>query len=214
MYTSLIDRKGYHRDQLDLNKQLLDDSSQILLFNGDNFLTDSENLYFSLEQLTPVKEYLSKPIYLGQHQQKNYFAFYPTKNHDYFNNLNQQDLRKVALNLDDFQSALLFYCQGLLSWHINHSHCSKCGDKTLMIQSGHARKCQNLACQSQHFPKIEPAVIFLVINHTKSSPQILLARQKSWNEKKFSVLAGFVEAGESLEDAVKREAYLGLSLAL
>jgi NAD+ diphosphatase len=207
MYSSLIDRKGHLRDKGDSNNHDLDNTCKIILFSGRHFFIQPDDLFFTLQQIEPVKACLSEPIYLGEYEKINYYGFYTIKENQFFDTLNQQGLKDISTGLIDFESALLFYCQGLLLWHIRHPFCSRCGSQTRVTQSGHARRCVNLDCNTQLFPKVEPAVIFLVLNQQMQETRLLLARQESWEDKRFSLLAGFVETGESLEDAVKREAY-------
>ncbi len=115
------------------------------------------------------------------------------------------DIRKAALNSSDFEAMLLIYSKGLLNWHIKNTFCSCCGNPSDFSSAGHARKCRNQTCQQVHFPKIEPAVIFSIETQIEKKNSILLARQALWPEKRFSVVAGFSEVGETLEEAVKRE---------
>lgn len=116
------------------------------------------------------------------------------------------NLRKASLTISGFHLGLLYHSQGMINWHKNHPYCSKCGNSTRMTHSGHERKCNNPGCNRSHYPKIDPAVIFSVVNNTGAESKILLARQAGWDEHRHSVLAGYVEPGETLEDTVKREA--------
>ncbi|MGB0496018.1 MAG: NAD(+) diphosphatase [Kangiellaceae bacterium] len=120
------------------------------------------------------------------------------------------DSRSLASSSDSNKLDIIFYTQGLISWHFNHQFCAKCGSETKSNNSGHSRLCLSSTCSKEHFPRIEPAVIFSICNkasNTHPEDRILLARQNSWPEKRYSVIAGFVEHGESLENAVVREAY-------
>src|SRR5262249_47246584 len=78
-----------------------------------------------------------------------------------------------------------------------------CGSATESVDAGHVRRCSNAACATQHFPRTDPAVIMLVTDGDRA----LLGRQRSWPAGQHSTLAGFVEPGESLEDAVAREVF-------
>lgn len=88
----------------------------------------------------------------------------------------------------------------LLGWHRLEPHCSACGSRTRMVKGGANRRCPG--CGRIHFPRQDPAVIVAVLD---SDDRILLGRQPLWDQGRMSVLAGFVEAGESLEQAVYRE---------
>ena len=207
MYSSLIDRKALQREKSNLCQDVLNDSCRILLFHERGFLIQPDSIYFSIETIEMFRSHLSEPIYLGEYENQSYFGFHSLDKHEHFDTLVKKDLREISITLDRFESALLFYCQSILTWHVRHPFCSRCGSHTKITQTGHARRCQNAECNTQHFPKIEPAVIFLVLNHQQPETRLLLARQESWEPHRFSLLAGFVETGESLEDAVKREAY-------
>jgi NAD+ diphosphatase len=98
---------------------------------------------------------------------------------------------------------MLAYARGLMHWHARHRFCGVCGSPTESAEAGHVRRCTNPACAAMHFPRTDPAVIVLVTDGSRA----LLGRQKSWPPGMHSVLAGFVEPGESLEDTVRREVH-------
>jgi NAD+ diphosphatase len=102
--------------------------------------------------------------------------------------------------LGDRDAGLLVHAFGLENWHRTHQFCSRCGQPSEPTAGGHVRKCP--ACATEHFPRTDPAVIMLVVD---PRDRALLGRQPSWPEKRFSTLAGFVEPGESLRQAVIRE---------
>lgn len=112
-------------------------------------------------------------------------------------------LREVAPLLSQAEGALLAYAGGILSWHRRHRFCGVCGGETRSTQGGHVRVCANESCGEQHFPRTDPAVIMLVTD----GDQALLGRQAAWPGRVYSTLAGFVEPGESLEEAVRREVH-------
>ncbi len=111
------------------------------------------------------------------------------------------DLRSVGPVLSRRDGALLAYARGLVHWHSRHGYCGVCGGPSESAAAGHLRRCANPACKAEHFPRTDPAVIMLV----EDGGRIVLGRQKIWPPGMHSVLAGFVEPGESLEDAVRRE---------
>jgi NAD+ diphosphatase len=119
-------------------------------------------------------------------------------------------LREVAPLLSQSEGALLAYAGGILSWHRRHRFCGVCGSETRSTQGGHVRACTNENCKEPHFPRTDPAVIMLVTDGERS----LLGRQGSWPANVYSTLAGFVEPGESLEEAVRREVYEETSVEL
>ncbi|GAA3682450.1 NAD(+) diphosphatase [Nonomuraea antimicrobica] len=109
-------------------------------------------------------------------------------------------LRQVGGLLGDRDAGLLVYAVALEAWHATHEFCPRCGARTTVQAGGHVRVCPQDA--SQHFPRVDPAVIMLVRD---ADDRCLLARGPQWPEGRLSILAGFVEPGESLEAAVVRE---------
>jgi NAD+ diphosphatase len=115
-----------------------------------------------------------------------------------------RDMRGVGQLLSHQEGALLVYARATIQWHLRHQFCGVCGSATISQESGHMRKCTNSDCAAQHFPRLDPAVIMLVHD---GGDRLILGRQKNWPPGQHSVLAGFVEQGESLEDAVAREIF-------
>lgn len=113
------------------------------------------------------------------------------------------DLRAAAMELDPFTAGLAAYTRALIFWHQRHRFCGACGAPTTVTQHGHRRQCTNPRCAIDHFPRTDPAIIVLVT--ADEGERALLGRQASWPTRRWSTLAGFVEPGESLEDAVRRE---------
>ncbi|MFI6456544.1 NAD(+) diphosphatase [Streptosporangium amethystogenes] len=109
-------------------------------------------------------------------------------------------LRQVGSLLGDLDAGLLVYAVALEAWHSTHEYCPRCGSRTEVRAGGHVRVCPK--DDSQHFPRVDPAVIMLIHD---DDDRCLLARGPQWPEGRLSVLAGFVEPGESLEQAVARE---------
>jgi NAD+ diphosphatase len=111
------------------------------------------------------------------------------------------ELRRFAGLLPRDEAALLAYARGMHFWHSRHRFCAVCGSPSLAEEAGHLRRCTNATCAATHFPRTDPAVIMLI----HAGDHCLLGRQKAWMPGMFSTLAGFVEPGESLEEAVARE---------
>ncbi len=109
------------------------------------------------------------------------------------------ELRPLASQLPAQDAGLLAYARALSLWRSTHRFCSRCGHTLHAERAGHARACR--ACGYQSFPRIDPAIIVLVQNGDRA----LLGRQAGWPQGRYSTIAGFVEPGESLEDAVRRE---------
>ena len=116
-----------------------------------------------------------------------------------------RELRDAGPLLDADAGAMLAYARAITYWHARHRHCGDCGAATLVAEGGHLRVCGDKACGQKHFPRTDPAIIVLVLHHIGAVERCLLGRQAGWPETLFSAVAGFVEPGESLEDAVVRE---------
>jgi NAD+ diphosphatase len=114
-----------------------------------------------------------------------------------------RDLRAIGPLLGRQDGALLAYAKGIMHWHARHLFCGVCGSATAAAEAGHVRRCLNAACAASHFPRTDPAVIMLVAD----GEHCLLGRQAIWPAGMYSTLAGFVEPGESLEEAVAREVF-------
>jgi NAD+ diphosphatase len=95
--------------------------------------------------------------------------------------------------------SILAQARSILHWHFANSFCAKCGSATVMQDAGYRRHCN--ACNTDHFPRTDPVVIMAVCHGNKT----LLGRQASWPENMYSTLAGFMEPGETIEAAVRRE---------
>ena len=125
-----------------------------------------------------------------------------------YTNIRFDDLRAIGPSLFvKNEGALMAYARGLSHWHENARYCSRCGHTLHSINAGHIKCCSNSDCHYQTFPRTDPAVIMLVTQPaTDNSPALcLLGRSPQWPVGVFSTLAGFVETGESLEQAVQRE---------
>jgi NAD+ diphosphatase len=112
------------------------------------------------------------------------------------------NLREVGVLLSDRDAGLFATVQGLANWHASHRYCPSCGAVTEPDQAGWTRRCAQEGME--HYPRTDPAVIMAV---TDASDRLLLARSPHWPQGRLSVLAGFVEPGESLEAAVAREVF-------
>ena len=109
------------------------------------------------------------------------------------------ELRSIMTQLTPREAELVATAKALLQWHRSHGFCAACGARSQMAQGGWQRSCP--ACGAQHFPRTDPVVIMLV-THGNS---VLLGRSPGWPEGMYSLLAGFVEPGETVEAAVRRE---------
>jgi len=110
-------------------------------------------------------------------------------------------LREISMRLEAQAAALAAFAKAIISWQDHHRHCGVCGARNRLIEGGFVMVCANHNCEHRSFPRLDPAVIVLV-HHEECA---LLGRQAKWPNRLFSTIAGFVEPGESLEDAIYRE---------
>lgn len=120
------------------------------------------------------------------------------------------DLRRASVDMDAKHAGVLAYAKALHYWQHRHSFCGACGSPNQLRSSGHKLVCSNEECARPSFPRIDPAIIVLVTHEDAC----LLGRNANWPPKRFSTLAGFVEPGESLEDALVREVFEESSVRL
>lgn len=109
------------------------------------------------------------------------------------------ELRTVMTRLNARDAELIVTSKAMLSWHRSHRFCAKCGQESEMRQAGWQRTCP--ACNTPHFPRTDPVVIMLITHGNR----VLMGRSPGWPDGMYSLLAGFVEPGETMEAAVRRE---------
>ncbi|WP_147383175.1 NAD(+) diphosphatase [Pontibacter oryzae] len=181
--------------------------ARVLVVNNNlNLLlpTQDEAAILSAVEAEALADHAQVRVYLGSEGKVPYFALG-------FSELSPvlvpepytfHDLRQTALHLPKEQSALLAYARGIVHWNICHAFCPDCGGPTHSTYAGHVRQCSHEACQKQHFPRTDTAVIVLI----SEGDACLLGRQQVWQPGMYAVIAGFLEPGETLEQAVAREA--------
>jgi NAD+ diphosphatase len=106
---------------------------------------------------------------------------------------------KIMGSLADNEAPLFAAAVSLGRWHGTHPHCARCGSRTETIRGGWSRRCP--ICEAEHFPRVDPVVMMLV----EHDGNVLLGRQPHYPPRRYSALAGFLEVGETIEDAVRRE---------
>jgi NAD+ diphosphatase len=111
------------------------------------------------------------------------------------------ELRRIMTRLTPRDAELAATARALFSWHDSHRFCAKCGAPSKMVKAGWERHCAT--CNSPHFPRTDPVVIMLITRGNKT----LIGRSPGWPEGMYSCLAGFVEPGETIEAAVRREVW-------
>lgn len=144
-------------------------------------------------------------IFLGLFRNQPAFAVAISRERDApFEELGEfKDLRFLGTVLPPDEANLAAHARAIVLWHGTTLFCGKCGSASQPCSGGNTRRCCNPECNQEIFPRTDPAIIVLVA----AGDRCLLGRQSSWPEGRYSTIAGFVEPGESLEDAVRREVY-------
>ncbi len=166
----------------------------------------SKAVFLTYEDFSTFSSPQDSCIFLGIHNKIPYFAkdinadesalILSKKTSAAFHNL-----RSLIALLDSRDGELLTLAGFMSYWHARTQYCGKCGNKTKSLNAGHVRICQNESCKESYFPSMDPAVIMLI----SSGERCLLGRTKAWRKGMYSTLAGFVEPGETAEEAVVRE---------
>lgn len=111
------------------------------------------------------------------------------------------ELRRIMTRLSPLDAEAAATARAILGWHVSHRFCAACGQESRMCRAGWQRDCP--ACHTSHFPRTDPVVIMLIT----WGNSVLLGRSPGWPEGMFSLLAGFIEPGETMEAAVRREVF-------
>ncbi len=190
--SSPLDRNANNRTKPEfIAKRRTDSNTHVVQIAGDAVRMDNDRL-FTLNDAPELEA-----IYLGE----------DPKGHAWFARATEPSEALVPIrslmiegSLSQERLSILAQARSILHWHESHGFCAKCGAKSLMADAGYKRVCPS--CQTEHFPRTDPVVIMAV----RHGDQILLGRQASWPPNMFSALAGFMEPGETIEQAVAREA--------
>ena len=190
-------------DKKEFDKLLDESNSLFLIFDGANIIVDEVNrkYLFSLDSFKNYDVNKEEIVLLGTFENITYFAF--TLKLELKDPLSKIPIREfVSLDyIDENKFGILAQAVSVLNWHNSHQFCSSCGDKTSMIKAGWRRDCDS--CKKEHFPRVDSVVIMLVT----FGEYCLLGRGPHFKEGRYSCLAGYVESGETLEDAAKREVF-------
>jgi NAD+ diphosphatase len=205
---SALDRASARRRDADwLERRLADPDSRLLpVWRGQNLLHEAETPAAALLSWAEAEPLLGGPAQvalLGLIAERAHFVLDLSHRAEppQLPGTRFADLRSVGPIIERNQGGLLAYARGLAYWHQRHRFCGVCGSPTESREAGHLRRCIDPACAAEHHPRTDPAVIMRI----EHEGRILLGRQKQWPPGMHSVLAGFVEPGESLEDTVARE---------
>jgi len=181
-------------------------TSVMLIREGEVAMRGDELLFMSPVQLPDVEL-----AFLGQLDGINYASVLVDVTEDFAlpADCEWQPLRAVGVALNDRDAGLSVTAIALSNWHKNHQRCSRCGETTFVTNAGWVRQCPTDG--SEHYPRTDTAVIMLIVD---DADRLLIARQAIWKPCHFSVVAGFVEPGETFEAAVAREAFeeVGISV--
>jgi NAD+ diphosphatase len=205
---AFVDRSGEMRKDTDwLNEALIHPETRFVPVCGDHCLVGGDPLQLALLRRDQIEIYLDahNHIFLGLFRGKPAFAVaIAVDDSPPYPELGEfQDLRYLGSVLPADEANLAAHARGLVLWHASQQFCGNCGSSARPDAGGNSRRCANEACGREIFPRVDPAIIVLVAD----GDRCLLGRQTSWPEGRYSTIAGFVEPGESLEDAVRREVY-------
>jgi len=215
MYTHLpLDRCSNQRSNKQWLKKVFNDEDTrfCLINNGENLFTQDsalKALFIHRNILENVS--INSCIFLGKEQNHAIFALdcnklNPTDLASFTARGQWLDLRQATSSISSQDAAILSLAKALVYWHNTHLYCGKCASLNQLVEAGHARRCTNNQCHNMTFPRTDPAVIMLVESlFDDGIPRCLLGRQEIWPQGMYSTLAGFVDPGETLEQAVRRE---------
>src|ERR1700688_513291 len=188
---------------------LADERSRVIpVWNSRNLIAEGDTpraAYVGLSQVPPERRNANDLILLGRLGDTSFFAYEIESSEPpiLLPATRFEDLRIMAAVLPIDEAGLLGYARALISWRRRNRFCGTCGARTLPAKSGHVLVCSDPSCRHEQFPRIDPAIIVLVSDGERA----LLGRQASWPVGRYSTIAGFVEPGESVEDAVTREVF-------
>jgi len=206
---AFVDRIGERRKDPDWLARAIDDpDSRFVAVHGDRCLVGGEPPAARLlerAQVDGLVEPLEELVFLGLFHDRPAFAFgVDAAEPPPFADIGEfMDLRRIGMLLPADGANLLAHARAMIIWQRTQLYCGSCGSPTRPDAGGNMRRCGNTDCGRIQFPRVDPAVIMLVVR----GDRCLLGRQPSWPAGLYSTVAGFVEPGESLEDAVRREVY-------
>jgi len=202
-----LDRRADRRVEPELLPTLLaDPGTRVLVLHGDQAELRERR---DGERAAPSALVLRGPepddatglvLFLGQDAEGTAYLAVVRPKADHDGDPAWRTLRQVGADLDDRDATLFATALALANWHAAHTHCPRCGAVTEPVQAGWLRRCASDG--TEHYPRTDVAIIVSVVD---DRDRILLARGADWGEGRFSVLAGFLEPGESLAAAVARE---------
>ncbi|MDH3532303.1 MAG: NAD(+) diphosphatase [Gammaproteobacteria bacterium] len=204
---AFVDRGGDLRKDADWLAEAVNRAdSRFLPVWGEKILVGGAPPQALLLERALVEEFVDERelIFLGLFRNQPAFALAMFSDAAPFAELGEfQDLRYLGTVLPPDEANLVAHARALVLWHASQVFCGRCGTIARPGSGGNSRVCTNSDCEHVIFPRVDPAIIVLVA----AGERCLLGRQASWPEGRYSTIAGFVEPGESLEDAVRREVF-------
>jgi NAD+ diphosphatase len=208
----VIDRSGHIRESNSLLQQAwAAATSRVVVISESRCLVENEAAILLTTEALGNSAGPDTGVYLGRLDGAHIFAHvlpeateHETPGSDRINREAFANFRGLLSNLAEQDAALLAYAKGMIEWQERHRYCGVCGARNNSQAGGFVMACSSEECGHRSFPRIDPAVIALVVDQNDNN-RCLLGRQHSWPEGRYSTVAGFVEPGESLEDAVTRE---------
>jgi NAD+ diphosphatase len=203
---AFVDRHGHRREDPEwLKTAILSRDARFVPVWGDKCLATGDPMGAVLLARDQIGDlpHQDETIFLGMYREHPAFALRFDGNIAApFSELGEyHDLRYLGSILPPDDANLVAHARALVLWHGAQKFCGLCGSHSRTESGGNSRLCENETCAKRVFPRVDPAIIVLVEN----GDQCLLGRQQGWPEGRYSTIAGFVEPGESLEDAVRRE---------
>lgn len=189
-----VDRREPLRDDEKRQRELWPSALVMLVDPGGRFEVSCDRPVF-IPAASLAESVVDGAVLLGEQDGVAYWAVPVAESGEHWT-----DLRSSGAALDATTAGLAVTAVAILGWHHRAPHCASCGRRSQLARAGWARRCQ--PCDIEEYPRTDPAVICLVHD---GAEHVLLARSPLWPPGRFSVLAGFVEAGESLEACVVRE---------
>ncbi len=202
-----IDRRSEMRGADSLTQALADAQARLYLFRGEPALIKTgDDPLFTADEAKALGADFGKAVLLGWIDNGPRLAAALAEEAPI------DETRVAAVTLRTLASSAILaadhlgalaQARALINWHNRHGFCAVCGSATRSMQGGARRDCPN--CGAQHFPRTDPVVIMLVVDASSGGEQALLGRSPRFNPGMYSCLAGFMEPGETIEDAVRRE---------
>ncbi len=207
IHTSTLERYSEQRDDADwVSRQLRSHRARVIVVSEGDLLVNHGGLDCRLLTFVPddIPEFLGEYAFLGVQDNTRYFCVSvdQASRPSFLNQPGHRfSSRSALMRMDESQFELSIYARAVELWWRNHRFCSRCGTANRLDAAGFRMQCVAPQCGYESFPRLEPAIIVL----TEHEGRCLLGRQPGWPEGVYSTLAGFVEPGESIEQAVARE---------